>query len=261
MSARRVASVVGALAVLMSSLLVTPGVAVGAAAGGRVYVLHGLPGLVADVQVDGRTTTSSVKAGAIVGPLAVSPGRHEISLVAAGQPPLRGTITMSPRGSIDVVAHLPADPGGAPILTAFPNDLGPVGRGKLRLTVAHTAQVPPADIRVDGAVLLRDVANSEVLTVEVPGRSYSVDIVPTSTSGPVVFGPIPLAVTAGTLTRVYAFGSPTEGTMNVLVHRLPVTQQGAAVPASVQTGDGGQVADLLAARRSGSVWRAVVTPR
>ena len=248
MSARRTGTVVGAFALLVASLLVTPGQAVGAAAGGQVFVLHGLPGLVADVQIDGRTTTTSVKAGAIVGPIAVAAGPHEISLVAAGQTPLHGTISMSPRGSVDVVAHLPADPGGAAILTAFPNDLGPVGRGKLRLTVAHTAQVPPADIRVDGAVLLRNVANSEVLTLEVPGRSYSVDIVPTSTSGPAVFGPIPLAVRAGTLTRVYAFGSPAEGTMNVLVHRLPVAQQGAAVPASVQTGDGGQVAALLAAR-------------
>lgn len=260
MSARRTVTVVGALVLLLSSLLVTPGAAVGAASVGRVYVLHGLPGLVADVQVDGRTTSRSVKAGAIVGPIEVSAGRHEVSLVAAGQAPLKGTIQVSPRGSVDVVAHLPADPGGAPILTAFPNDLGPVGRGKLRLTVAHTAQVPPADIRVDGAVLLRDVANSEVLTLEVPGRTYSVDIVPTSTSGPAVFGPIPLAVKAGTLTRVYAFGSPTEGTMNVLVHRLPVAQQGAAVPASVQTGDGGQVAALLSARRS-SGWRPVVIPR
>lgn len=260
MSARRIGTVVGALALLLAGLLVSPGAAVGAASGGRVYVLHGLPGLVADVQVDGRTTTKSVKAGTIVGPIAVSAGRHEVSLVAAGRPALTGTIQIGPRGSVDVVAHLPADPGGAPILTAFPNDLGPVGRGKLRLTVAHTAQVPPADIRVDGAVLLRNVANSEVLTVQVPGRTYTVDIVPTSTSGPAVFGPVPLAVTAGTLTRVYAFGSPTEGTMNVLVHRLPVTQQGAAVPASVQTGDGGQVAAILAARKS-SVWRPVVIPR
>lgn len=250
MSARRSAAVIGALLLLVSSLLVTSGEAAGAAAGGQVYVLHGLPGLVADVQVDGRTTTSSVKAGTIVGPLAVSAGRHEISLVAAGRAPLRGTITMSPRGSVDVVAHLPADPGGEPLLTAFPNDLGSVGRGKLRLTVAHTAQVPPADVRVDGKPLLRNVANAEVLTLEVPQRSYDVDIVPTSTSGPVVFGPIALAVKAGTLTRVYAFGSPAEGTMNVLVHRLPVSQQGAAVPASVQTGDGGQVAALLAARAS-----------
>ena len=261
MSGRRTRGVLAIVVVVLGSLLATPGAAVGVAAGGQVYVLHGLPGLVADVQVDGRTTTTKVKAGAIVGPIAVTAGRHEISLVAAGQEPLRGTITMSSRGSTDVVAHLPADPGGAPILTAFPNDLGPVGRGKLRLTVAHTAQVPPADIRVDGAVLLRNVANSEVLTLEVPGRSYNVDIVPTSTSGPAVFGPVPLAVTAGTLTRVYAFGSPTEGTMNVLVHQLPVSQRGAAVPASVQTGDGGQVAALLAARSRRSVWRPVVIPR
>lgn len=124
----------------------------------------------------------------------------------------------------------------------------------MRLAVDHTAQVPPADIRVDGAPLLTNVANSEVLSVDVPQRVDSVDIVATTTTSPSVFGPVELAVSAGTPTRVFAFGSPADGMMDVLVHRLPLTRQAPAcrrvgVPASVQTGDGGQVAALLAATR------------
>jgi hypothetical protein len=37
--------------------------------------------------------------------------------------------------------------------------------------------------------------------------------------------------------------------MNVLVHPLAIPEQGANAPASVQTGSGGQMAALLAARR------------
>ena len=142
----------------------------------QVFVLHGLPGVVADVVVDGRTRQARVSGGSVVGPLA-------------------GTVDVDGGGSVDVVAHLPAALGGSPLLTAFPNDLSPVGRGKVRLAVAHTAKVAPADIRVDGAPLLTNVANSEVLSVDVPQREYSVDIV------------------------------------------------------AVQTGDGGQVAAMIAARR------------
>lgn len=218
-------------------------------ASAQVFVLHGLPGVVADVVVDGRTSRTKATEGSVVGPIAVTAGRHTVSLVADGRPAIAGTIDVDGGGSVDVVAHLPAALGGSPVLTAFPNDLSPVGRGKVRLAVAHTAQVPPADIRVDGAPLLANVANSEVLTVDVPQRSYSVDIVATGTTSPSFFGPVELSVSAGTLTRVFAFGSPSDGTMDVLVHRLPLTQQGADVPSSVQTGDGGQVAALLAGRR------------
>ncbi len=236
------------LAVLAAGGLVTAP-AQARATSAQVFVLHGLPGVVADVVVDGRTRKAHVSQGSVVGPIEVTAGRHTVSLVAEGRPAIAGTVDVDGGGSVDVVAHLPAALGGSPLLTAFPNDLSPVGRGKVRLAVAHTAQVPPADIRVDGAPLLTNVANSEVLSVDVPQRVYSVDIVATGTTSPSFFGPVELSVSAGTLTRVFALGSPADGTMDVLVHRLPLTQQGAAVPSSVQTGDGGQVAALLAAAR------------
>lgn len=249
MSARTSATAAVLVMVAAAALLVTTPAQARTAAGGQLYVLHGLPGVVADVQVDGVSTEQDVEAGGVVGPVDVSGGPHTVTLVADGQEPITGTVEVADGGSVDVVAHLPAALDAAPVLTAFPNDVSAVGPGKARLAVAHTAQVPPADIRVDGEPLLRNVANAEVLTVEVPEQTYSVDIVPTGTEGPAVFGPVDLAVEAGTLTRVFAFGSPATGTMDVLVHPLPVAQQGAVAPAMVQTGDGGQVAALLASRR------------
>jgi hypothetical protein len=210
-----------------------------------VFVLHGLPGVVADIRVDGRSVEQQVPQGVIVGPLDVEAGEHEVALVPEGGDPVTGTVDVASGASVDVVAHLPASLEAAPVLTAFPNDLSPVAPDKARLAVAHTAQVPPADIRVDGEPLLRNVANAEVLTVEVPAGSYAVDIVPTGTTSPVVFGPVDLAVDAGTLTRVFAFGSPADGSMDAIVHALAIEQQGSAPPARVETGDGGQAAALL----------------
>ncbi len=249
MRAWRTTAAAGLAVMAATAVLVTAPAHARSADGGQLYVLHGLPGVVADVEVDGAITQEAVTQGAVLGPIELTAGSHEVTFVVAGGAPVTGTVDVVEGASVDVVAHLPAAVGGDPVLTAFPNDVSAVGPGKARLAVAHTAQVPPADIRVDGEPLLSNVANAEVLTVEVPEQTYSVDIVPTGTEGPAVFGPVDLAVEAGTLTRVFAFGSPATGTMDVLVHELPVTQQGAVAPAMVQTGDGGQVAALLASRR------------
>lgn len=249
MRSRRTFPVAACLLMLAGGLAFTAPAGAAKASGGKIYVLHGLPGVVADVQIDGRDSKRQVKVGSIVGPLAVGSGRHQVSLVPEKGAPITGMVTVSQGASVDVVAHLPAEVDGKARLTAFPNDLSAVGRGKTRLAVAHTAQVPPADIRVDRKPLLRNVANAEVLTLEVPAKTYTVDIVATGTSGPAVFGPADVTPKAGTLTRVFAFGSPAEGTMNVLVHPLAISQQGADAPSSVQTGTGGQLAALLAARR------------
>lgn len=211
-------------------------------------MIHGLPGVVADVQIDGGSVDQQVASGEVVGPLEVAAGQHEVSLLPADGDPVTGTVEAAEGASIDMVAHLPASQGDPAVLTAFPNDLTPVGPGKSRLAVGHTAQVPPADIRVDGEPLLVNVANAEVLTVEVPAQSYSVDIVATGTTSPSVYGPVDVAVEAGTLTRVFAVGSPEGSTMDAIVHELPVEQQGSSEPARVDTGTGGQAAALLAGR-------------
>src|SRR6185312_17571271 len=116
-------------------------------------------------------------------------------------------------GNSDLVLHLPTAAGDPPVVTKFDNDMTGVPSDKASVTVAHTAAVPPADIRVDGKVLFANVANGESLNLVVPAGSYSVDIVPAGESAPVVFGPVDLAVAGGTLTKVYAVGDPANKTM------------------------------------------------
>lgn len=211
---------------------------------GEVFVLHGLPGVTADVLVDGEVVEAGAEAQTVVGPLSLAAGEHTIALepTTGLSDALSAMVTVEAGASIDVIAHQTADPTAAPTVTVYPNDLSPVAPGKTRLVVAHTAAVPPADIRVNGEVLFSNVANGEALTLLVPSGTYSVDIVPTGTSGPAVFGPVDLPVAAAQLTRVFALGDPAQGTMDVVVQTLPLPVQGAAPPGSVDTGDGGQAA-------------------
>jgi hypothetical protein len=135
-------------------------------------------------------------------------------------------------------------------VTAFRNDLAKVSPGKLRLTVAHVAAAPPADIKVNGDVLFSNVAAGEALTVVVPARTYTVEVVPAATAGDPILGPVKLKLKKGTLTRVFAIGSVADGSMDAIVHSLPVKVSGASAPRSVPTGDGGQAASQFTGVRS-----------
>jgi hypothetical protein len=214
----------------------------GAAAGGEAYVIQGILGETYDVAVDGEVVHSGAGPKAIVGPIQLAAGTHVVQLRKGSEVAIQQRFTVRSGQSVDVVAHKRADSAMSPVLTAFRNDTSPVGPGKVRLTVAHTAAAPPADIRVDGNVLFRNVANAEALTVIVPAKTYTVDIVPAATTGEPILGPVDLPLKAGTLTRVFAIGSVASNDIDAVVHVLPVQVSGAKAPGMVRTGDGGQTA-------------------
>ena len=96
-------------------------------------------------------------------------------------------------------------------------------------------------------MLFANIANGEALTVTVPASTYSVDIVPTTTSGPVVFGPANVPVAKTALTRVFAIGVAATSSMDAVVQVLPLSTRGAGTtPSTVNAGDGGQAAALVA---------------
>jgi hypothetical protein len=218
-----------------------PDPAVPPASTGQLFVLNAVAGVPAEASVDGEDVGQLAPKG-VAGPLDLPAGPHEVALASVDGAAPSATVEVPPGGSLDAVVHLPADPSAGPVVTAFPNDLSPVPPERARLVVAHTAVVPPADLRVDGQVLFRNIANGEALTLVVPARSYTVDVVPTGTDGPVVFGPVTVDVPPATLLRVFALGSPSSNTMDALVQALPVPVEGAGMMAEIGTGDGGQVA-------------------
>ena len=251
---RRVASVVlTVLAALLGASLV--GGAAAAKDAGSTYVVQGVPGTDVDVLVDGKSVEAGVAAKKVVGPLALSPGSHTVTFRSPGW---KVSKSVSVTGSQDVVLHWPADAANKPVVTVFTNDLAPVAPGKGRLSVAHTAVVPPADITAGGKTLFTNIANGEFVTAVVPATTYNVAVVPTGGGKPLL-GPVDLPVAAGDLTRVFAIGAPRNGSMDAVVQVLPVpTAAGGGAPATVDTGSAGLVnanGSLNSARLS--AWAAV----
>ena len=206
----------------------------------KVYVVQGLPGRTLDVAVDGKKVASSVKAAAIAGPYNVKAGKRKITFSEDGDVVLERSFQVTAKSSWDVVVHLPENSADKPAVTVFRNDVSAVPRGKASLVVAHTATVPPADIRVNGDVLFENIGNGEALKLTVPVATYKVAIVPTGETKPVVLGPLELTVKGGAVNRVYAIGDPGKKTMNVAVHVIPTASSGSGQPSDVNTGFGGQ---------------------
>jgi hypothetical protein len=247
---RWLALVLAAVAVLGSAVL-TAGPSY-AADSGKVYVVQGLPGRTVDVAIDGHVVAKAVKTAAVVGPFAVKPGSRKVTFSDSGKVLLERMFSVAAKSSWDVVVHLPAEAKTKPVVTVFRNDTAAVPAGKADLVVAHTAQVPPADIRVDGKVLFKNVANGQSLDLTVPVKTYKVAIVPAGKSTPVLLGPVDLTVKGGALNRVYALGDPEDHTMNVAVHVIDTGSSGSNRPDRVDTGTGGQAVGL---RSLGSFWR------
>jgi hypothetical protein len=242
----------GLVLVLLAALALTPltGRAASAADGASdVFIVQGVPESEVDVVIDDRPIESSVRTATVVGPVALQPGSHTATFSTGEWTVTKSFDVTGP--SVDVVLHWPPDPAQQPVTTVFTNDISPVADGKGRLTVAHTAVVPPADVRVDGKVLFANIANGEFVTADVPADTYPVDIVATGSSSPLL-GPVDLEVAAGALTRVFAIGQPSAGSMDAIVQVVSLGRGGSDRPTSVRAGSAGLVAPGHEQVRSGT---------
>jgi hypothetical protein len=232
------------LAVTVAAAPVMLAVPAEGAAGANLYIVQGLPGRSLDISIDGRTVATGVATTKIAGPFGVAAGKRMVTARQGGKVVIQREVTLGSGASVDAVIHLPVSPTGAPVLTSYVNKLSAIPKDKAALRVAHDAAVGPADIRVNGKVAFANVANGESLEAVVPAATYKVDIVPAGASSPVVLGPLDLPAQAGYLTRVFAVGNPNAKTMNVALGTIKLPATGSGTPGLVNTGTGGQAAEL-----------------
>jgi Domain of unknown function (DUF4397) len=206
----------------------------------EIYIVQGLPGKNLDVAIDGGSVAEDVKTATVAGPFKVSPGSRIVTFSENGMTVVENTFSIKKGTNVDVVVHLPASSSEDPVVTLFKHDPVEVPEGKACLVVAHTAAVPPADIRVNDQVLFANIANGEALQLLVPVATYKVSIVPSGETKPLFFGPVSLTVKGGAISRVYALGDPEKKTMNVAVHVITARTTGSEKPSEVNTGTGGQ---------------------
>ncbi len=249
----------------LTGLAVLTGLGLGAAVAapasaaddGTVYVVHGVPGLTVDVYVNGQPALTAFEPGAAAGPLSLPAGTYDVAIRTAGDPTsatpaIQKSVDLPAGANATLVAHL--DAAGSPVLTAFANPVTGLESGKGRLVVRHTAAAPAVDVLAGGQPVFTDVVNGQEKTADLAPGTVPAAVALAGTTQPVL-GPADVTLEAGKLTTVYAIGSATDGTLQLVTQSVPAAAAAPAaapaVPAGANAGDGGLAAD------STSTWPAL----
>src|SRR6476620_11241340 len=240
---RRLLLAVAAVAMTVLSLTAASSDAA-TAPSSAVTIIQAVTGAEVSVTVDGEPR-GDAEVGDLLGPFDLSAGRHDVSFAGVGADgediAVDSTLTVEPGGT-DVVLHLPAEVGGAPVVHSYRAPAGPIGPGKARVLLAHTATVAPADVEVDGQTVFTNIANGEFADADVPEGSISVALLPSGAAGAEpILGPLDVALEARTLSMIYAYGNPRDGSMNVIAHTVDLAADGSVRPSRIETGSAGLV--------------------
>ena len=208
-----------------------------------VSVVHGIPGATVDVYVNGKRTLDDFTPGTVAGPLELPAGAYDLKVVAGDAPDGNAAAVVEasdvdvPAGAnVSVVAHL--DAAGKATLTPFANDVTKVAAGKSRLIVRHTAAAPAVDVRANQKVAFPGLANPDEVKADLPAGPVSADVVLAGQSQPVI-GPADLDLKEGSATVVYAIGSATDKTLNVVTQTIDgLHSNPSAVPAGLGSDPG-----------------------
>ncbi len=235
------------LAVVLSAFLLAAGTGTSQArkARGEVYVVQAVPGKTVTVSVDGREVEDGAKVGAVVGPLSLAPGKHDLEM-SSDEWQVTTTVKVVAGKATDVVLHSPASRQGDPVVSQYAVPSQPIGPGKARVVLAHTATAPPADVRVDRKTVFTNIANGEYAEADVAAGGHEVALVPSGSDRRAFLGPLDVSLRAETVTMVYAVGSPTNNSMRVVSHSAGLASDGSVRPTRIETGsEAGLVSDVL----------------
>jgi hypothetical protein len=210
---------------------------------GQVALVQAVPKTTMTVSVDGDQVDQGVAEGDIVGPLDLAPGSHDITF-DDGSGTWTSSVDVATGATTDVVVHRPAEVGGEPVVTAYPNNPDPIEAGKARVLLAHTATTAPADAVVDGQTVFTNIANGEYAEADVAAGAHEVSLLPAGVKGSPILGPLDVDLKPGTVTHVFAVGNPKDGSMNVIVRTAGGKASDTEAPSQIDTGEAGLVGDV-----------------
>lgn len=211
----------------------------------RLMVVQALPGQTVDISLDGDSVGAGSDTGSVLGPFDLPAGQHEVTFLdPSGTVLVTTEVSLTSGTSQDLVVHLPAEVGGDPVATQYETPTEPLGLDKARVLIAHTASVAPADVRVDGTVVFRNIANGEFAVADVPAGKHVAELLPSGLTTRPILGPIDVTLPSQTATMVYAVGDPKQDSMQVIAHSISLSGSADAAPSSIDTGSAGLAADI-----------------
>ena len=201
-----------------------------------VTVVQAVPGADVGVWVDDRQVAESAAVGAVLGPFR-SP-RHPRGRVRGGDPP--SSHGRRPGGRRQ--RRRAAPPGRGRRRPGRPRLQRPAGRDRARQGPGpgrphrHGRSGRREGRRRDG---LHHIANGEFADADVPAGTIEVALLPSGTTGDPILGPLDVTLEAGTLSMIYAYGNPRNGSMNVIAHTATLAPDGTVRPSRIDTGSAG----------------------
>lgn len=211
---------------------------------GQVTVIQAVPGARVDVEIDGESVATDAELGAVLGPFDLKVGKHAVTFTDDASLDVVSTLKVASGSSTDLVLHLPAEVDGDPVVHSFAEPTGTIAPDKARVVLAHTATVAPADVRVNGDTVFTNIANGEFAEAELPSGTHEIALLPTGETDNPILGPVDVSFDASTLSMIYAYGNPRDGSMNVIAHTTKLAGDGTAQPTIIDTGSAGLAAHV-----------------
>lgn len=205
---------------------------------GIITMIHAVPGLVADVSVDGKQILTGFTASRVTDPVTLSAGTHTVTLKAdngpdAGKTVLTAKLNITAGTTSTAVVGL--TPDGSPKAFVFPEMPLPVPTGQAGVVVRQVAASAPVKLVIDGsATSIGPLANGASTTTNATPGTHQVVV--KSTTGTTELGAEPATLEANRVTTLYLTGSQKDATLAwVATTRLAsATTSLSAIP----TGDG-----------------------
>ena len=203
-----------------------------------VTVIHAVPaedGFPADVYLNGDLIIDGFVFEAASESFSVPAGAAELQVFAEGadpatdSPAVAAQVTLEAGVDYSVVAQLIDD---APVLSVFVNDTSRVEMGQARLTVRQTSGVGDIDVSLDGDSLFEGLRQATDATANLAAGTHDVSFLAMGE----ILAEQSVSLDEGALLVLYAVGSPTDDSFNLLVQRV-IAQQ--TSPSGVPTGSGG----------------------
>jgi hypothetical protein len=207
---------------------------------GVVTMIHAVPGLIADVSVDGKTLLTGFTDARVTDPVTLSAGTHTVALKAdngadAGKVVLTAKLDIPAGSTSTAVAGLSS--AGAAKAFFFPEMTIPVPDGQAAVVMRDVAATGPVKVVVDGKQFGGTLANGAAASADIAPGTHQVVV--ESAQGGTILSSQAAVVEADRITTLYLTGS---GTAQDLSWVATTRLASSLIPLStVPTGDGSTV--------------------